>query len=266
MRTLAWIAIASMSLWITNEANAQLANKGAVDQTQTQEQAQKFSGQRRQGNQGRRGQGPRAQGKQGQGPRAQGQQGKGQGGQRGQGHRGGTQMIEFLFTRFDKDKNGKISESEAPDRMKQRFSNLDTNGDNSVSKEELQAVFEKMAGQQEGNGAKGGKGKGQGKNGAGKGQGQGQGRRGGQSFDPAQLIQRFDKNNDGILSLDEAPEKMKDRFDRVDGNSDGQVTVEELKATFDKAKSGQFGRDKSANPDATKPVKPKRPPFAGDGA
>lgn len=92
-------------------------------------------------------------------------------------------------------------------------------------------------------------------------------------MDPAMMIQKMDKNNDGVISLEEAPEKMKQRFDRLDADSSGTITAEEFKSAFDKMKKGkggkdgkQIGRNKSADPEATKPVKPKRPPMAQDGA
>ncbi len=252
MRALTVIAIATMSMWIADQAYAQQKDNAQGDGFSGRQQVE-----RQKDGQGQRGQGRR-------GNRRRG--GKGQGAQQGQ--RGGGQFVEGLFKRFDKDANGSISLDEAPDRMKQRFSTLDSNGDNSVSKEELTAAFAKMGEGRNGQG-KGGKGK-AGKDGAGKGK-IGKGRNGqSQMFDPAKMMKMMDKNNDGVLSPDEAPERMKQRFDRIDADSSGTITAEELKASFQRMKkggnNGQAGRDKSADPNATKPVKPKRPPMAKDGA
>ena len=38
----------------------------------------------------------------------------------------------------------------------------------------------------------------------------------------------IDANGDGKLSKDEAPERMKENFDRIDSNNDGQLDQEEL--------------------------------------
>jgi Ca2+-binding EF-hand superfamily protein len=45
-----------------------------------------------------------------------------------------------------------------------------------------------------------------------------------------------DKNGDGKVSLEEAPERLKKAFDKIDANSDGLLDSEELSARFDKAK------------------------------
>lgn len=276
MRAITSFAIAAMFMWIPGFANAQQkSNRTENNQAQGAPVENGAFGQgKREGSRGQSRRGRRG-GKQGQNQQGQGMQRGGRGQQGQQGRRGGAQMLDFIFSRFDKDKNGSLSQSEAPDRMKQRFDMLDTNGDKSVSKEEMQAAFEKMGQGGKGQGkngagkAQGGKGKGKGQsgNGAGKGQGQakgqGQGKRGGKSVDPAKMMQYLDKNKDGVLSVDEVPEKMKGRFDRLDGDSSGTITVEELKRTFDKMKNGQLGRDKSADPEATKPIKPKRPPTKG---
>ena len=46
-----------------------------------------------------------------------------------------------IMGQLDKDKDGKISKEEAPDRMKQNFDKLDTDGDGFVTKEELEAAL-----------------------------------------------------------------------------------------------------------------------------
>lgn len=277
MKAITFIAVAAMTMWMSDAGNAQ------QNSTQNnQEKTPQVDGEK--GARGQRGKGQRGQGREGrQGNRRRGQ---GMQGNRAQGQRGGAQMLEGLFNRFDKDKSGSISLAEAPDRMKQRFEKLDTNGDKSVSKEELQAALANRGEGRQGRGGKDGAGKGKGKDGAGKGS---KGGRGQSMMDPSKMIERVDKNNDGVISADEAPEKMKQRFDRIDADSSGTISVDELKAAFEKiqnggrggkgakgskggkggkrkGKNGQIGRDKSANPDATKPVKPKRPAMADGGA
>ena len=60
----------------------------------------------------------------------------------------------------------------------------------------------------------------------------GQGPRRGRG-DPAQFIARMmenDHDGDGKISLDEAPERMQDRFDMMDANGDGFLEKAELEA------------------------------------
>ena len=254
MRPSTFIAIAMMCMWITGEANAQ--QDTPTDGSSSGQQVDGVEGQKRS-------KGQRAQGRRGNGRR--------QGNQQGSRRAGGAQFIGTLFRRFDTDKNGSISLAEAPDRMKPRFANIDTNGDKAVSKEELEAAFAKIGQRRagkDGNGKKGADKKGAGKKGAGKTKGNdGQRQQRDQRQDPVKLIERLDRNNDGVLSVDEVPEKMKQRFDRVDTDSSGSVTAEELKSAYEKrGKGGQVGRNKSANPDATKPIKPKRPPMVKEDA
>lgn len=229
MRNLIWIAIFSTTMWIVGDVNAQPPK-------------QRKGGQSQEGGFGN------------------GQRGAGQ-----RGRRGGGNTMEFLFKRFDQNQDGKISASEAPDRMKQRFDTIDTDGDQAVSRQELEAAFAK-AGQ---NGGRG-QGKGQGKKGGGKGAG-GKGNGNRSQIDPAALHKRMDNNGDGVIDQNEAPGRMKNRFGQIDADGSGTISVEELTSALEKMqksggkkggkKGGQIGRNKSSSPDATLPVKPKRPPF-----
>ncbi len=68
------------------------------------------------------------------------------------------------------------------------------------------------------------------------------GQRGG-GFDPQSIIDRImendDKNNDGKIAKDEAGDRMKDRFDSIDGDGDGFITQDELKKSFSNMRGGQ---------------------------
>ena len=46
-------------------------------------------------------------------------------------------LHEFFFTRFDENKDGKISADEAPERLKEHLSEMDKDGDGALSKEEF---------------------------------------------------------------------------------------------------------------------------------
>ena len=44
----------------------------------------------------------------------------------------------------------------------------------------------------------------------------------------AERIMNFDKNQDGLLSKDEVPERMRLRFDTIDANNDGFLSRNEI--------------------------------------
>jgi collagen type III alpha len=129
----------------------------------------------------------------------------------GQGQGSGAGAQQF-FKQIDKDGDGKISKDEAPERMKENFDRLDANGDGFIVIEEFQRVMGAMRGQG----------------------GEGARRPGGDAGAPgggAAVESRFkelDKDGDGKISKDEAPERMRDNFDRIDGNSDGFIDLAEM--------------------------------------
>jgi hypothetical protein len=43
------------------------------------------------------------------------------------------------------------------------------------------------------------------------------------------MFKRLDKNGDGKVTKDEAPERMAEHFDKLDKNGDGGLTPDELK-------------------------------------
>ena len=209
-------------------------------------------------------------------------QGPGQGKQRRAEGQDRGQRLGKLLSRFDADKNGTLSAEEAPERMKQYFAVLDANSDGQVTAEELQSL-QGLRGRGQGDGAGRGKGQGRGQGKGARGLGGEKGGRGlggekgargpggekgargqgGQrSIDPATLIARFDTDKDGQVSSQEAPERMKSRFAKLDANSDGFVTVAEFQAALDKRGSkGAKGRNKGDSEGSKKAQRPKRPPM-----
>ena len=156
---------------------------------------------------------------------------------------------EMLIERFDKDGDGKLAVSEMPERMQKRMKKSDTDADGFVSAEELKTTLEK----------RGSKGKGD----------RGEGKQGRKVADPAKLIERLDKDGDGKISLEEAPEKMKKRLVRIDANEDGFVELSELKMAAEKKQSKAGNREKKGGKQGKKgkqgnrdlkPVEPKAPP------
>lgn len=75
--------------------------------------------------------------------------------------------------------------------------------------------------------------------------------------DPAQLFKKLDANSDGKLTLEEVPEAMKERFSRMltraDKNGDKVVTLEEFVA----AAKDRPARPKDAKPGDRRPDGPK---------
>ncbi|MCH2210027.1 MAG: hypothetical protein MK110_01905 [Fuerstiella sp.] len=51
---------------------------------------------------------------------------------------------------------------------------------------------------------------------------------------PLERFRRFDKNQDGRISRNEAPDRLKTRFDRIDADGDGELTEKELTIRFDR--------------------------------
>ncbi|NJN14614.1 MAG: hypothetical protein HC813_03055, partial [Planctomycetes bacterium] len=59
-----------------------------------------------------------------------------------------------LLARLDLDQDGKISREEAPERMKERFDEMDTDGDGFIDADEQKALRERVRGR----GGRGGRG------------------------------------------------------------------------------------------------------------
>ena len=56
--------------------------------------------------------------------------------------------------------------------------------------------------------------------------------RGSQDFE--ETFRRMDRNKDDAIDRDEAPEKLRDNFDRIDTNGDGRLSIDELKKVFER--------------------------------
>ncbi|MFP4249852.1 MAG: hypothetical protein ACLFU7_09360 [Armatimonadota bacterium] len=60
------------------------------------------------------------------------------------------------------------------------------------------------------------------------------------------MIERLDADGDGRVSIDELPERLRERFAEADANGDGILSVEELQQSretwFARRQSGPAGR------------------------
>lgn len=140
-----------------------------------------------------------------------------------------------MFARFDSNSDGKISQEEAPERMKRHFGRIDANGDGGVDAEEMAAARAKMAGNRP----------------------QGAPQRPKGTPEPGALLKQFDKDGDGKLSQEEAPERMKQYFAVIDADSDGSLSGDELAAALRRMRERQEGNSEPGRP-GTAATNPKR--------
>ncbi|MBC7854686.1 MAG: hypothetical protein IAF94_14735 [Pirellulaceae bacterium] len=79
-------------------------------------------------------------------------------------------------------------------------------------------------------------------------------------FNPEEMIRRLkeaDKNGDGKISKDEAPDRMKDNFDRIDANGDGQLEEGEIKVMVERLREGAGRRPEGGRPEGRPERKPE---------
>ncbi len=121
--------------------------------------------------------------------------------QRGRGRLGGSgrPSYDMLVSKFDKNEDGWLGKDELPAPVWQRLSQADKNGDAIVTREEFDSTQKNPS---HANGKP--------------------------SF--ATLTSAFDKNKDGILSKEEVPEQVWERFSKADADKNEKVTVEEFNA------------------------------------
>jgi len=147
-----------------------------------------------------------------------------------------------LFQRLDKNSDGQIAKDEIDADKARLFERLvrsgDKNDDGQLNREEFTAAIKDRPAEPAPAGAPGA---------------------GGDRPSPREIFQRFDKNGDGKLSKEEAPERMQQNWDRIDRNSDGSVTPDELAQAFQALARG----DGKPNPKPEAPQrKPDSPPTA----
>ncbi|MCA8985171.1 MAG: EF-hand domain-containing protein [Planctomycetaceae bacterium] len=136
-----------------------------------------------------------------------------------------------FFAQMDKDGDGKLSKEEAPERMRETFDRLDLNKDGFIDQEEIRQMMERFR---------------QG----GPGRPDGPGRPGAPGANLEDRMKELDKDGDGKISLDEAPERMKQGFDRLDTNKDGFIDLTEMRQIMERVRdSAPGGPGRPANPE-----------------
>ncbi len=161
----------------------------------------------------------------GKGNRRGGMPGKGGGRpggqQRGSGRPGGDKKSgrSMDFSRFDKNGDGAISRDELPAPMQGFFDKMDSNSDGKIDAKE-QAELKKR------------RGRGGSERSGGSERGSGSGDHGRSSGG----LMQYDKDGDGKVSKDEAPERLQGMFSRFDTNSDGFIDKSEIEALRSRAK------------------------------
>ena len=78
-----------------------------------------------------------------------------------------------------------------------------------------------------------------------------------------ELWKQLDKNGDGSISKEEAPERMKENFDRIDANKDGKIDREEARAAMERSReAGAGGPARDRRPEGDRPDGERRRPDA----
>jgi len=187
-----------------------------------------------------------------------------------QGYRGGPPQGQMphealaraaeWYKKADKNQDGKIDVSEVPEPRREGFKKVlaraDKDGDKAISRDEAKQMFRAMAKKRM------------------EAPRRGPGLRAGGGPPEAVrervkvVVERFktaDKNQDGKLSREEAPGRLKEHFSRIDADADGQITPAEIrKAAIERVKQRGPDLDKKAvkpHGDKSKArAKPDRPP------
>ncbi len=155
-----------------------------------------------------------------------------------------------IFDRLDRDGDGMLKADEVPEPIRRRIAQMDADTDGAITRKELASgLIKRMRNSRNAEGVERGPQKEQIKP--------------KRQQNSATMIERVDGNSDGRISLDEAPERLKHKFARIDANGDGFIDEQELNSALQKIKQGKTKNRYETDPETTNGQLPKRPP--GDG-
>ena len=190
---------------------------------------------------GRRPEGAGERGPEGPGEGRRPDNGPGRGeGRPGEPPREGMRRLPRLFELADLDHDGRLSKDEFAE-MPKLFAELDRNKDGFLDPAELMGP--PPEGDREGRRPEGGP---DGR----RPEGGPEGRRAGgegNRLNPEELFKNLDKDGDGFLSKEEAPERMKEHFADIDTDKDGKLSKEEVRKSFERLREG--GRPERKKPE-----------------
>lgn len=147
-------------------------------------------------------------------------------------------VLDEEFSILDRDDDGKLTKEELGDDFAGLLETADSNEDKLIDKEEWAAgrkPVEEERREERRDAMRGG------------------------------IMERVDTDGDGKISKDEAPDRLKENFDRLDKNSDGFLTEDELQAA--RPNRGNRNRNRMP-PEEEKPEeeKPKEDKPGGEGS
>ncbi|MDA1015878.1 MAG: EF-hand domain-containing protein [Planctomycetota bacterium] len=158
----------------------------------------------------------------------------------------GPGRLPVIFQKLDANGDGKISEQELTNAGKY-FAELDRNKDGAIDPSELFGPRPQgRPGQDRPNANRPGQPRPTDRP---------EGQPGRRAFNPESFFKQLDRNNDGKLSRDEAPDRMKERFDQIDANKDGSVDVDEFRKAIQSPGSNPGRRPQTSD----RPQRPRRP-------
>ena len=172
---------------------------------------------------------------------------------------------------LDANKDGKIAKDELPERMQSILTRVDTNKDDFIDEQELKTLEDRFKGnaaqRPQGNGQPADRPQGQRPQGRASGQPTPQAQQGQQRTVGGFIarLREMDANQDGKISKDELPERMRSILTRVDTNNDDSIDEKELEALAKRFSNNAGERPQGDGQQTGRPQGQRPPGFGGQG-